>query len=425
MSENTKFFFRPKVRFCQTDADELNKEELKNSTDQKNANHLSKPKIRSIVTLDKPIILLKSDIVSNNLQSKISKSSDCTKKIESPPGCNNATDSCTEEIASPLINTSCKAGTQKPLSNLNNSQCAKLNSKEADKNKQSDKSSIDTTAISLAPIVQEETLDEVLKSQNSVKSAIVKRDYMKHSKIIVCKVKPCLSSTDSKKMNESRASTISFASRKAKTKSVDVMPCHKYGTVTSRTKTSHVKKIMIRDVAGPKVKPYIGPGVPRKRQDVKGLDTDKNASTKLHTSGEKLARPEYNSIMCTINKLNEMKQEKVVVDFEHLGASYKNFINRKISSALDFPLDEAVYKNLMDLSIDEKQLPSRLTRSKDPEPRQRDIVPILSDFFKPESTEEYCTAVSIKPRAAEVVDSWNPFKISDKIFEWKHRLDHV
>lgn len=92
---------------------------------------------------------------------------------------------------------------------------------------------------------------------------------------------------------------------------------------------------------------------------------------------------------------------------------------------MDFPLDEAIYKNLVDLSIDEKQLPSRLTRSKDPEPRQRDAVPELSDFFTPVSPEEYCTPVSVKPRIQEIADNWSAFKINDKILEWKHSLDHL
>lgn len=92
---------------------------------------------------------------------------------------------------------------------------------------------------------------------------------------------------------------------------------------------------------------------------------------------------------------------------------------------MDFPLDEAIYKNLVDLSVDEKQLPGRLIRSKDPEPRQKDAVPVLSDFFIPVPTEEYCTSISSKPRTPEMTETWNAFRISDKIFEWKYVLDHV
>lgn len=98
---------------------------------------------------------------------------------------------------------------------------------------------------------------------------------------------------------------------------------------------------------------------------------------------------------------------------------------QQISTALDFPLDEVIYKNLVDLSIDEKQLPSTIMRSKDPEPRQKDITPKLSDFFIPEITKEICEVVHVKPRAPKMDENWNAFKISDKILEWKHSMDDI
>lgn len=97
----------------------------------------------------------------------------------------------------------------------------------------------------------------------------------------------------------------------------------------------------------------------------------------------------------------------------------------QVSTGLDFPLDEIVYKNLVDLSINDNQLPSRLIRSKDPEPRQKDVVPKLSDFFTPVSIDEYCTPVSIKPRSVETIDNWSAFRISDQICEWKQNLDFI
>lgn len=84
-----------------------------------------------------------------------------------------------------------------------------------------------------------------------------------------------------------------------------------------------------------------------------------------------------------------------------------------------------IYKNLIDLSIDERQLPSIITRSKDPEPRQKDIVPRLSDFFVPEYTREVCEAMHIKSRASKIDDNWNAFKISDRILEWKYSIDDI
>lgn len=101
----------------------------------------------------------------------------------------------------------------------------------------------------------------------------------------------------------------------------------------------------------------------------------------------------------------------------------KNFA--QVSSSLDFAPDEAIFKNLINLSIEESQLPPRFTRSKDPEPRQRDAVPQLSDFFSPKYANEYCTAVCIKPRSPEPLENWNAFKISDKILRWKWNMDYV
>lgn len=97
----------------------------------------------------------------------------------------------------------------------------------------------------------------------------------------------------------------------------------------------------------------------------------------------------------------------------------------QISAALDFPLDEAIYKNLVDLSIDERHLPITVKRSKDPEPRQKDLVPKLADFFVPEATKEIYEAVHVKSRVSKIDDDWNAFKISDRILEWKYSIDDV
>lgn len=94
-----------------------------------------------------------------------------------------------------------------------------------------------------------------------------------------------------------------------------------------------------------------------------------------------------------------------------------------MSSALDFPADKPIFKNLIDLSVDESHLPERITRTKDPQPRERDLEPKLEDFFKPVYGEEYCTSVKIRPRTPEFDDNLSAFKISDRIFDWKSSLD--
>lgn len=94
-----------------------------------------------------------------------------------------------------------------------------------------------------------------------------------------------------------------------------------------------------------------------------------------------------------------------------------------MSSALDFPASQPVFRNLVDISINENQLPMRMTRSKDPEPRQKDLVPNLSDFFTPQYCEEYTEACQIRPRTPELLDNWSAFMISDRLNSWKNRLD--
>lgn len=95
-----------------------------------------------------------------------------------------------------------------------------------------------------------------------------------------------------------------------------------------------------------------------------------------------------------------------------------------MSSALDFPASETVFRNLVDISINENQLPTRITRSKDPEPRQKDLVPKLSDFFNPQYCKEYTEASQIRPRTPEILDNWSAFTISDHINSWNNRLDN-
>ncbi|CAK9834011.1 hypothetical protein ANTRET_LOCUS10608 [Anthophora retusa] len=452
MPENKKFVARPKVRFSQTDIGEPAMGELKNSNDQRNIKQSSIPRIKSIVTLTKPVKLVNLKETSGNCKDKCLKVVDNMQNANSSTVCADTLPSCTIQSSSSSNENSIKTETQTPSNNSNNIETIKKISKEVDTPQTSVKSITDDANDTNFSSKQNEGSHTILKPKNCVKTNTLKRDSVNSKKgkeneaviikknvktatmksfdadILKHKARMCSAGASTKKPIVANKTSISGAIKKnVKCKStVGIMPCYKYRKVASKVKSSPVKKTVIRNIIGSKIKPCIGPGVSRtKSDDLKISETDENTGVKPITPGEKLARPEYNSIMCTINKLNEMKKQKVITDIEHLSAAYKNFINGKISTALDFPLDEAVYKNLVDLSIDENQLPNRLTRSKDPEPRQKNIVPVLSDFFTPASTEEYCTAVSIKPRTPEIIDTSSPFRISDQIFKWKHRLDNV
>ncbi|KAJ8686406.1 hypothetical protein QAD02_022200 [Eretmocerus hayati] len=132
-----------------------------------------------------------------------------------------------------------------------------------------------------------------------------------------------------------------------------------------------------------------------------------------------LSRPEYNSTINIVKKLKELQAEKPKYDLENLPEIYRSFVQNKVSAALEFGPYETVYKDLISLSIDENQLPPRLTRSKDPEPRDRDIMPGLSDFFYPKHTRQYLTVAHPTTPCPTNVDPLSAFTISNRIRMWK------
>ncbi|XP_012258672.2 uncharacterized protein LOC105687530 isoform X2 [Athalia rosae] len=196
-------------------------------------------------------------------------------------------------------------------------------------------------------------------------------------------------------------------------------------TCKTHLKSSPVKKTLLRDVNGHSTNVWVTPGITRFHPQPSKM-MRKKASSQIRPDiipAEKLGRPEYNSIICTIDELNKVQEQKFITDVDDLPLVYRNLVNEKISAALDFRPDEAIYKNLVGLSVNENQLPSRFTRSKDPEPRYKDIVPKLSDFLTPSYSEEYCTAIQIRSNSPEITSKWSAFTISDKIFGWKHDMD--
>lgn len=92
---------------------------------------------------------------------------------------------------------------------------------------------------------------------------------------------------------------------------------------------------------------------------------------------------------------------------------------------MNFELNNTIFKNLVDLNIDEEKLKVIVTRTKDPPPRKMDLAPNLNDFFVPEDLEEVCEAVQVKLRPSRIDDNWNAFKISDKILGWRDNLDDL
>lgn len=290
------------------------------STDEKNIKKLNKPKIISIIKVDKPIKLMKLNEKSGNE--------------------NKNTNVVDNHV---------------PLNDASNIQNIKENFKEVDMPKNSIKSLSDNIIISATSIQQNENKSKTFKSEkyektkeaNVSKKNCMKSTKEKENKITIDKKKvksvtiksPNLdilkhknrlysSSTNTKKLNATNKKSISVTTKKNSKPIVGVMPCYKYKKVESKTP---VKKTVIRDIIGSKIKPCINPGIEKTADNLKFLEIDENIQTvKPLICGKELAKPEYNSIMYTISKLNELKKQKVITDIEHLPASYKNLISGKV-----------------------------------------------------------------------------------------------
>lgn len=104
-----------------------------------------------------------------------------------------------------------------------------------------------------------------------------------------------------------------------------LMPCMKKKVEEPKLSKTRVK--VLRNVGRPIPSVFVGPGVSRDR----GLaECEEGETRKDGGAGDHLRRPEYNSIVCTIRKLEEARKKKVVGNFESLPGVYKEIINGKV-----------------------------------------------------------------------------------------------
>ncbi|KAF7411783.1 hypothetical protein HZH66_000679 [Vespula vulgaris] len=401
MSEDNKLFAKPRVRFSQT----INAKE--NSKDLSDKGDKILPSIIDIVPVKIPVKVLSLENKDRSIHKTDDKESltDVHDKV-------NLKANNTER-------TSCKRSSQEDVPGIpcstfpaakNNKDHSKIlkpkNSTTINISKQSAKNSLDKgkenknsykkklPQLSKDKVVKplcSKVTTQIKKKIDTTKVNMQKSNVTKHNTKSINK--PYTLSIDKQIKKTPTSTKTSQKNLSIKSSTINVMPCYKYNKDLTKSKSSPVKKSVVRDIVVPNAKAYVEPGIPKQKQidsNVRRINKSTNARPNI-TSSEKLLYPEYNSIMCTVTKLDEVKKEKIVTDVEHLPAIYKDLVNGKISSALDFPMNEAIYKNLVDLSIDEKQFPSKIMRSKDPQPRQKDLVPKLSDFFVPEFVDEYYT----------------------------------
>ncbi|XP_050460267.1 uncharacterized protein LOC126856103 [Cataglyphis hispanica] len=435
MSKNIKAISRPKVRFSQFSDNVQNKEKDVEYCKKKTVLQTNGPKIKNIVTLKKPVKIVdpkelttvcNKNVLQHDYKTKISTHNDITSENFQSTCLSNKNVSKIE-VSSVLHNANGIQNIKENCNTLTLDKSLQDNILKDCKERMQQKGKENRDAILKKGFNKD--LSKSRKGSSQYTESVTKtRNY----KPLASKNMQKINTKDSKnlKMTKSAPSIIKKIRNQtmegtinAKSLTSNVMPCYK---IVAKNKVSPVKKTILRNTSGSKIETSVRPGIfHKKKSDAKASDANKKHNVTLDVAAEELAQPGYNSIACTINKLKELKQQKIVTDIDHLSFAQKSFINGKISTALDFPLDEVIYKNLVDLNIDEKQLPSTITRSKDPEPRQKDIIPKLSNFFVPENIKEICEAVHVKPRTPKIDENWNAFKISDKILEWKHSMDDI
>lgn len=277
------------------------------STDEKNIKKSNKPKIISIVKVDKPIKLMKLNEKSGNNENKNTNVDYNHVPLNDASNIQNIKENF-KEVDMP-----------KTSIEQNENKNKTLKSEKYEKTKEANVSKKNC----MKSIKEKENKTTIDKKR--VKSVTIKSpnlDILKHKNRLYS------SGTNTKKLNATNKKSVSVTTKKNSKPIVGVMPCYKYKKVESNIKTP-VKKTVIRDIIGSKIKPSINPGIDKIPDNLKFLEIDENIVKPL-ISGKELAKPEYNSIMSTISKLNELKKQKVIPDIEHLPASYKNLISGKV-----------------------------------------------------------------------------------------------
>lgn len=340
MSKNIKAISRPKVRFSQFSDNVQNKEKDVEYCKEKTVLQTNGPKIKSIVILKKPVkivepkkltIVCNKNVLQHDYKTEISTHSD---------------------IASENIQSTClsnknvsKIETSSILRNANGIQ----NIKENCNTLTPGKSLQDNILKDCKERMQQkgkENRDTILKkgfNKNLSKSRKGSSQYtesvtqIRNYKPSASKNMQKISTKDSKnlKMTKSAPSIIKKIRNQtvegtinAKSITPNVMPSYK---IVAKNKVSPVKKTILRNISGPKIETSVRPGIFRKKKsDAKASDANKKHNVTLNVAAEELAQPGYNSIACTINKLKELKQQKIVTDIDHLSFAQKSFINGKV-----------------------------------------------------------------------------------------------
>ncbi|XP_066597142.1 putative uncharacterized protein DDB_G0285119 [Prorops nasuta] len=440
MSEGSSLIERPKVRFRQSDCQKIKSANV--SEKKKTVNSLTTPQVKIVsdVLLKTPVRIVHSEseklpkiILNDDHKDSVNENKDPTANGDSSKSnslsssnyntitTDNANDlmlikdSCnsTNKYV-PLIDLSTQSSDDEPVEILYKNKPKNLSKINCSGNQKKllHKRGKENSNFSLNRLQLKDTEGE--RNTGDSKNTNLEVKYVKQSetnetsKLILKKSLPSKVKPVSVKEN-ARQSAVTI---------INAMPCLKYSN-SEKTKS----KFNIKSSMNKKTKPFVRPRPSSFKNDSNNKTDKAFDKHEENESTEKQESPEINFIVKKLSKLSLARKGKFLTDPEILPTSYKNLVHGKVSAVLNFPLDKAIYKDLINISIDESQLPNRLIRSKIPELREKDIVPKLEDFFIPEGTEEYCTAVNTRLSLPEATNKWDAFKISKKNLSWKNSTD--
>lgn len=342
MSEGTRAISRPKVRFSQFSDNVQNKEKDVECKD-KTVLPANGPKIKSIVFLKKPVRIVDPKKCTTVCDKDIPQRD---RNIETY--CSDITPENVQSTCTSNKNVS-KIDTSKILRNANDIQnikenCNTLTSGKSPQNilkdhresiRQKGKENRDTM---LKKVVSVKSCKDMSKTRGGSSQCIQSVKQTGKCKLPTNNNIQKISTMDSQNpkitkslsapsiLKKTKNQTFKGASN-AKSITPNVMPCYK---IAAKNKISPVKKTILRNVSGPKIKTSVGPGIShKKKNDIKTSDANKKHNVALDVAKE-LAQPGYNSIACTLNKLKQLKQQKIVRDINHLTSAQKSFISGKV-----------------------------------------------------------------------------------------------
>lgn len=351
MSDKKKCFARPKVRFSRSI-------ESPDTSDAPGA--FVKPKIRSVVDFKPAVTILKPPSSRSNEETRLStdtaslrhSAGDAPNDLRlCPLKTTSGSAPCLTEIILTPDNQSSKVRSQsnkRETSEKNNATSPKKTSMDLKQTSGKSSSTVldksserkSGEASNGRSTVQKKLSENRLGKENIVSLKASKENVPKapqntprmrndvEKKSTPIGVKKTTATRKLEVANKSRGDVRKIV--RTKVAPIGLMPCMK--AAQSRRPSVPTKKTILRDATATPSQVYVGPGVtrPRSVEPEPRPAKEKLRSRSEILSGDKLSRPEYNSIVNTMKALRDAHEENMPRDLQHLPAVYRRLVNGKV-----------------------------------------------------------------------------------------------